>query len=452
MKTKILSLTALMALIIMVSGCNWVDSNINVDPTAPAEAPYSTILPTTQVGMAYIFGGDYYRFTSLFTQHHLGTARQHESLYNYELVESDLPNAWNNMYSGPLMDLDFLIKDGKKKGCNYYVGIAMIMTAVGLGNTSDLLGDIPYSESFQGNDNLKPVFDSQEKIYTTIQSLLDEAIGYLGGKDGGVFIPGKDDFIYNGDLTKWTKAAWSLKARYALHVKDYANALAYSLKGFTSNSDDMLVAFGAKETQANPFYQFMQQRGDISMGNKLMELMKKFKDPRIMPFTSQDTSYLTSLLPNGFYTKQNAPVPFITYAEIKFIQAECYLDAQNGTQAYKAYQDATKASCMFFGITDAKATEYVESASVAVGADKLTLEDVINQKYIALYAQMETWTDWRRTSLPKLTPSKGTKIVRRMVYPQPERLYNGANLKKADGYTESIPVFIFSKMWWDRKW
>jgi tetratricopeptide (TPR) repeat protein len=455
MKTKILSLTVVMALIIMVSGCNWIDSNINIDPTAPAEAPYSTILPTTQVGMAYVIGGDYDRFTSLFTQHHFGTSRQHQNMYLYQLQESDLDNAWNTMYAGPLMDLHYLIETGGNNGDVYYSGIGMILTAVGLGTTTDLLGDIPYTEAFQGNDNLQPAFNTQEQIYIAIQELLQKGINFLSNADGGAFIPGTDDFIYGGDVNKWIKAAWSLKARYALHIKDYANALAYSLKGFESNADDMLLVFGTSETQANPFYQFMQQRGDVSMGPVLMELMEQYKDPRIMPFTSQDSVYEVALIPDGFYTQQNSPIPFMTYAELKFIQAECYLHNSNTDLAYKAYQDAIKANILYFGLDETTADDYVASTPVDVGAANLTLTDIIQQKYIALYYQAETWNDWRRTGLPKITIPDGAyvqQVIRRMVYPQSERLYNGANLKNADGYTEVTQDFIISKMWWDRMW
>ena len=72
----------------------------------------------------------------------------------------------------------------------------------------------------------------------------------------------------------------------------------------------------------------------------------------------------------------------------------------------------------------------------------------MTQKYIAMYNQSESWTDWRRTAFPKLTAVTGTEIPRRWLYPQSERLYNGANLA-ATGYIVSNPNWIFSKMWWD---
>ena len=455
MKTKILSLTLIMGLIIMVSGCNWIDSNINIDPTAPADAPYSTILPTTQVGMAYVFGGDFGRYTSLFTQHHFGSDRQHKNMYQFNLLESDIDNAWGTMYGGPLMDLSILIQKTTENGDNHYSGIAHVLMAIGLGNITDLLGDIPYSEAFQGNDNLQPKFDSQQDIYAAIQALLDKGISLLSSNEPGGFVPGPDDLIYGGDVEKWIKAAWSLKARYALHTKDYANALQFSAKGFENPGEDMLLFFGANETQAHPFYQFMQQRGDVSMGVKLMELMDQYKDPRIVTYTSQDSVYEVSLIPDGFYTQPDAPVPFMTVAELRFIQAECLLNTGQNHLAYLAYQAGIKANFLYYGFDEQKADEYIASTPVDVGEDNLTVSDVINQKYIAMYMQQETWTDWRRTGLPKLDLPKGAVVnvvVRRMIYPQSERLYNGTNLEAVPDYNSNKYEFMVSRMWWDRLW
>ncbi len=455
MKTKILSLTLIMGLIIMVSGCNWIDSNINIDPTAPADAPFSTILPTTQVGMAYVFGGDFGRYTSLFTQHHFGSDRQHKNMYQFNLLESDIDNAWGTMYGGPMMDLSIIMQKASEGGDNYYNGIAHVMMAVGLGNVTDLLGDIPYSEAFQGNANLQPKYDSQQDIYKTIQALLDKAISLLSSGDAGGFVPGADDLIYGGDVEKWIKAAWSLKARYALHTKDYANALEYSRNGFETNEDNMLLFFGASETQAHPFYQFMQQRGDVSMGVRLMELMNDYKDPRIMTYTSQDSAYDVTLIPDGFYTQPDAPVPFMTLAELRFIQAECLLNIGQNNLAYLAYQAGIKANFLYYGFDEQTADDYIASAPVDVGEDNLSLTDILHQKYIAMYMQQESWTDWRRTGLPKLELPQGAvvnEIVRRMIYPQSERLYNGANLTSVPDYLENKYQFMVSRMWWDKLW
>jgi hypothetical protein len=446
MKTKILTLTFILSLIMISAGCDWIDPKINVDPTSPSDAPYSTILPQSQAAIAYTFGGDLYRYTSLFTQHHFGNARQHENMYLYSLQESDLDNAWLNLYVGPMLDLKMMIDKSSAERNYSYAGMAQVLMALCLGQTTDILGDIPYSDALKGNGQLLPKYDTQEQIYTSIQSLLDAAIANFSQAIPGLE-PGGDDFIYGGDVVKWKKAAYSLKARYFLHIKDYANALTNIPLGFASNDDDFVFAFADAETQANPFYQFMSQRGDINMGPRLMELMKATKDPRILAFVgiTGDTAYSTQYQPNGFYTQINAIVPFMTFSELKFIEAECKLAAdKNG--AYKAYTDAITANLDMFGVDDTEKQSYFTKPQVGCGANNLTIELLINQKYVALYEQAESWTDWRRTGFPTLTPTApGKQIPVRMLYPQTERLYNGGNMPA--GVTQD------DKVWWHKtKW
>jgi hypothetical protein len=63
--------------------------------------------------------------------------------------------------------------------------------------------------------NFSPAYDTQEQVYATILKLLDEAVTELGGNAGAK--PGQDDLIYQGDLGKWTRLAYSLRARYLWH-------------------------------------------------------------------------------------------------------------------------------------------------------------------------------------------------------------------------------------------
>ena len=51
----------------------------------------------------------------------------------------------------------------------------------------------------------------------------------------------------------------------------------------------------------------------------------------------------------------------------------------------------------------------------------------MGQKYIALYIQIETYADWRRTGVPDLDPYANAVISGipvRLPTPQDERLYN----------------------------
>jgi len=448
MKTKIISGLFIISLI-FVGACNWIDPALNVDPTSPKQATLATVLPTTQAGIAYVLGGDIDRYSSLFTQHHTGTTRQHLLLYDYYLNESDIDNAWNTMYPD-MLDLHNMINDATAQGSFYYSGIAKILLAFSLGMWTDVVGDIPYSQAFMGEANKKPKYDTQESIYTTIQTLLSDGIAECS-KTKSYKSPGNDDFIYKGDMTKWVKAAHALKARFFLHVKDYNSATAELAGGFAGNGDDFEFVFGSDYSASNPFFQFMDNRGDISLGPKLISMMDNLKDPRIIAY-SGDTVYTTDVYPYmTYYTSPNSPVPFMSYVEQKFIEAECKLASGDKPNAYLTYLEAINASLTKFGVDAASATAYLANAKVAVGANNITLETIINQKYIALYSQMETWTDWRRTGFPVLTPIMGDKIPRRFIPAQSERLYNGANLSASTGYVPGLPI-IFVKMWWDSKW
>ena len=53
--------------VLIFSGCKkWIDTEINVNPDAPADAPMSTLLPTVQANMAYVTvgGNDISRLSS----------------------------------------------------------------------------------------------------------------------------------------------------------------------------------------------------------------------------------------------------------------------------------------------------------------------------------------------------------------------------------------------------
>ena len=55
------------------------------------------------------------------------------------------------------------------------------MIATTLGMATDLFGDMPFSEAFRGDENiLTPGLITQEEIYDTLFTILDDAIADLG--------------------------------------------------------------------------------------------------------------------------------------------------------------------------------------------------------------------------------------------------------------------------------
>ena len=138
------------------------------------------------------------------------------------------------------------------------------------------------------------------------------------------------------------------------------------------------------------------------------------------------------------------PIVLCSFAELKFIEAEANLRLGNKTASKTAYTAAIKASLAGWGVAQADADAYLAQTNVTPSGD-VTLQNIMEQKYVALYTQFESFTDWRRTSLPALTPVKGNSVPRRFPTSQNQRLFNGANVP-AGGLDAN---WIFKAMWWD---
>jgi len=336
-----------------------------------------------------------------------------------------------------------------------YGGVAKVLMAYYLGVTTDLWGDIPYSNALNGaNNQVTSTYDTQQTIYTTIFTLLDGAITDLSSTSS-VYVPSSDDVIYGGDLAKWIKTAHALKARYKLHLAKvngttaYTDALTELASAYSSSNEDFKVAFGSAYNNSNPIFQFMDQRGGyIAANSTYMNMLSATNDPRKAvyfdgnigsPSGAPNTSAATI---GAKYGSTDSPVELISFTEIQFIKAEALFATSDLPGAAAAYNAGLKASITKEGVYD----DVWYNANTLTGAT-ITLEKIINQKYLSSFLQIETFTDWRRTGFPTLTLATGavtSEIPRRYPYPSFERLYNGDNLAKEGKIT------ITSHVWWDK--
>lgn len=436
----LLKLGSILLLAAFISSCEkWIDPKINEDPDSVVDVPYNLLLPSIEVDLGYVLGGmDIRGVTGMWVQHVAGQARQAATMgKNYNLTEADVDNAWNSLYNGSMMDLTlFIEKTGTENP--QARGAGKVLLAYALGSTTDLWGDVPYSEAFKGNDALKPKYDSQESIYVAINTLLTEAIADLGTANADNAVPlgsAANDLIYNGNIAKWVAAAHSLRARYGIHLSkkgtaDYAAILADCAAGITSNANDFQMPFGSTESNANPLYEFDVQRTDVAPSESFAVFAEG--DPRMAVFTGGTRNFGT------FYGSINSPVPMITYVETQFIAAEAQLRKSSPSQtlANEAYDAAVTASLAKFSVTDAT---WLTDHTTGVLGDR-TLQNIIEAKYIALFMQVEAFTDYRRTGWPVLAPTAGTLVPVRYPYCTSERLYNAENVPTA--------ITINSLLWW----
>lgn len=443
---------------------------IDTDPNNPTDAPISMLMSGCTVATPYwVTGTDLAWFSSVFVEQTTGAHGQMRDADRRANINSQLSeNSWAfQIYPRLLPDLKIIIEKGSVGGSEegkwIDVGIAKILEAYTFLASTDTWGRIPYSEATLGAENRKPVFDPQESIYEAMLAQFDEAVADLQKEH--ISTTAGEDFLYGGDPDAWIMAAYSLKARYANRLSNRnaagsaAQALNAAANGFASSDDDFTFDNWANDLgHENTWYQEENERRHHAISVTFYNILEGLNDPRIPLFITQvNGEYVPA--PNGtsaedqagtIYSRisdnvinATAPLPIMTYAELKFIEAECHLrkaspDAAAALAAYEAGVDAALAQA---GVDAGVADTYKAQAGVLPGdAASLTLEMIYTQKYIHLwpYGAVEAYAEWRRTGFPAL--SNPFEPPRRFPYPQNE----------ISGNAENVPdVTPYNGVWWD---
>lgn len=422
-----------LALLVSVSSCDFGDTNI--DPTRVDDAAVNLVLPSGIAHLAYNRGAAGARNPGIIMQYFAGTDAQQLGYTQYNFPANAMNNLWSTgMYAGAMKDFNYIMEvtNPEVEGAvdaPHYNAIAKILMANSLGMLTQFFGDIPYSDAFQGFEgNVTPEYDTQQEIYATIQRLLDEAIAQLA-TDPGPITPGADDLIYGGDPELWTKAAWAHKARYFMHLseKGQANveaALAAAQNAFTSVDEGAYVPFEAAQTGANPLWQFENQRSGTMVVSPFFREVMAGDPRRPVIFGPANGGFGVQ---NGFWSAQDSPVKLITYPEVLFIMAEAQFRLGNTSQAATTLQQAVAANFEELNV----------GGVYSVGP--VSLANIINEKYKALYPQNQAWVDYRRTGFPDIEPNPVIEqglnpsqvIPERFIYPVDELNYNTENLMEA---------------------
>lgn len=427
MKYSIKLLLVFAFTVFIFNGCDdYLD--INDDPNNPTSAPieglmYQTTFETTRntqrVGST----------TSFFVQHFASPNTASSTDIHDEVSYG---NIWSNLYFN-IGDLLTLIEQAEEIGAPHYSGVAKVLKAYNLSLLVNMFGDVPYSEGFS-SETLQPTYDSSESIYDVIFQDITEAISDLAASES-MASPGGDDMIYNGDLDAWTRTAYSLRARFLNHLSkqpsyDPAAVLNAVDQGFTSNDDDFeMEFFDESNASQNPWYRVAENNAGLLLGGWLSEqVVDHLKgetygvfDPRIEyitePASDEDHpdfgEYVGTrngagrgndpeqgvravLAVESYYASgPTDPLENMTYAELKFIEAEAALSIDE-TRAYAAYEEGIRSHMEKLGVDQADIDDYWNEPVVSVGAANLTIDEIMKEKYIATFLNPETWNDARR--------------------------------------------------------
>lgn len=201
---------------------------------------------------------------------------------------SSFAGIWSSKYAGILEDIKAMDALATANGLTYHSGIGKFIKAYVLVTLVDYFGDVPYSEANLGGENFNPGVDSGADIYAAAHALLDEAITNF---EAGGPTP-QNDFFYDGNASKWIKAANTLKLKmYAttrVHdggINSAFNSIIASGNYISSNSDDMQFTWGTNEVQPDtrhPAYRtdYTVNGGGDYRSISLMAYMQDNNDPR----------------------------------------------------------------------------------------------------------------------------------------------------------------------------
>ena len=272
----------LCAIFVLVS-CETIELDLTSNPNAlsPEQADPTFFLNSIQVDFAYWVntmgdrGGELTRINYM-------NGRNYNTIYS--------PDSWNGVWSsayrGMLEDIRLMNLLADEAGLTFHKGMGKVFQAYVMLTLVDYFGDVPYSEALQGSEGiLNPAADSGQAVYDAAIALLDSAVADF---NAGGPVPA-EDFFYNGNASKWIKAANSIKKKALLNKGDFSGYNAIS-NYISDSSDDFQFSWGT--SPATPDTRHPLYRGSYTStgGGEYMSNWMMFKmingyagntDPRI---------------------------------------------------------------------------------------------------------------------------------------------------------------------------
>ena len=196
---------------------DWLD--VNTDPDNPNNKSLlvSNRLPWIQRMYMYSAGMTNFR-----------TAATAGWLYSNGWSVNTCTTTWNfsnGLTTGPYQtwfvesasNLNDLYEKAKEDGAYYYMAAADVYYALGFMEMLDLYGEIPFTDALSSSP--VPKYDDGKTIYNGIMAKIDEAIELFGKTQSATATPlANGDVLNGGDVSKWLKMCYGLKARYMLKL------------------------------------------------------------------------------------------------------------------------------------------------------------------------------------------------------------------------------------------
>lgn len=483
MKKKFLNIIAAVSLLTASSSCTNDFEETNIDFSKQVEANSENLLNPALYEMASEAYMRANNFGFEIMQYSIPFPNEGNTVSRYYFTENTGVGYWNSTYRWQ-MQINEMLKLAQKEGNKNNEAVALVLRAWGFQNLTDSFGDVPFSEAFRQEENIRtPKFDQQKEVYIQLLNDLEKANSLFLLSET---LKGPDQMYHANEnaagVLKWKKFCNSLSLRMLLRIlekdgeidvknrinKIISDPATYPI--FTNNDDSAFVL----ATGVAPFDAPIVRPQDFTTGRAAAEFfvdyLNKTEDPRRPTFFSKarelgsnkDIGYKGA--PAGYksgtkftYNPSNlnqalAKTPLtlkiMGYSELQFILAELALKNVIPGDAKTFYDKGVQASLEQW---NAKSTpEYLNHPDVAYNG---TLERIMMQKYVALFfVDQQAWYEYRRTGYPKLPNNGGLlndgKMPVRFMYPPVTRLQNPEQYNAA---VQSMGGDTYNtKVWWEK--
>jgi Starch-binding associating with outer membrane len=362
---------------------------------------------------------------------------------------------WRTHYWNLGVNLLNVIADGRNTNRPEYAGAGYALFAFSWLQLTDYHGEVILDEAWN-SEQLTFKYNTQEQVYDHVKVLCDSALFYLNQvtTPSAGFATKGDKYFYGGNIDRWKKFAYGVKAmlyhRY-INKSTYSadSVIKYVNLSLSSAADDATVKFDASlapiSTNALNFYGPTRNNLATYRASKyLIDMMNgtsfftNVVDPRRnyifrpavdeqyrgLPANNGLSGFTTNTQPWNFwgfnattapaggvdtgartFFKNASAFPVFTYGWMQFIKAEAAFKKGDNATARTAYIAGINGSFDlllgngYTGYTPISATaraNYINDPVVTPAT--LTLSHIMLQKFVSLwpYGMEEVWVDLRK--------------------------------------------------------
>ncbi|MGB3587338.1 MAG: SusD/RagB family nutrient-binding outer membrane lipoprotein [Tunicatimonas sp.] len=243
---KLFTVSTMSMALLLTTSCGEDFLDINDNPNEPVNPSIDLLFPSAQVAYS----------TVIVHTTRLGEVGPIAQIYEstdsqYELGGALFNNAWDNLFTLGLVNLDQVITSAPEADLPAHAAIAKLQKAYIYSILIDMWGAAPFDEAVNTEFN-EPTWEEGAVVYPKVISLIDEALGELSVLPEDVPTP-SSDLIYDGDVDKWIKMGNSLKLRMLINLANGGDAsavgqiesLASNGNLIDSNSDNFEFQYGS---------------------------------------------------------------------------------------------------------------------------------------------------------------------------------------------------------------